>query len=154
MDGRPEPGAQRRDAAGHRRAHERQAERGTRTSGSIEDHDARKVVHWRYALTDIDYGISRLGVDGGPGEWGDEYYTVYPDGVATRRQVLWTDDLRHEWQETIVLHQPGTRPEDNIELEAMTLANLRGETRTYSWKDGAPTAFDAPEDAQHPAAPT
>jgi hypothetical protein len=113
----------------------------------IEEHDARKVVHWRYALTDIDYGISRLGVDGGPGEWGDEYYTVYPDGVATRRQVLWTDDLRHEWQETIVLHSPGTRPEDNIELEAMTLANLRGETRTYSWAEGAPGAFDEPEDA-------
>jgi hypothetical protein len=113
----------------------------------VEDHDARKVVHWRYALTDIDYGISRLGVDDGPGEWGDEYYTVYPDGIATRRQVLWTDDLRHEWQETIVLHQPGTRPEDNIELEAMTLANLRGETRTYSWAEGAPRSFDAPKDA-------
>ena len=113
----------------------------------IEDHAARKVVHWRYALTDIDYGISRVGVDGGAGEWGDEYYTVYPDGIATRRQVLWTDDLRHEWQETIVLHQPGTRPEDNIELEAMTLANLRGETHTYSWADGVPRAFDQPEDA-------
>jgi hypothetical protein len=58
---------------------------------------------------------------------------------------LWTSDLSHEWQETIVLNQPGTRPEDNIELEAMSLANLKGESKTYSWQNGPPQSFSEPD---------
>jgi hypothetical protein len=34
--------------------------------------------------------------------------------------------------------EPGTRPEDNVELEAYTLANLAGESKTYSWEAGSP----------------
>ncbi|MBW1788404.1 MAG: hypothetical protein JRK53_17580, partial [Deltaproteobacteria bacterium] len=37
--------------------------------------------------------------------------------------------------------EPGTRPEDNCELEAITLVNDRGESRTYSWEHGFPV-FD------------
>ncbi len=33
---------------------------------------------------------------------------------------------------------PGTRPEDNIKAEALTLANMKGETHTYSWAEDAP----------------
>jgi len=112
----------------------------------IEDGEARKIVHWRYALTDIGYGLSRER-ETRTGERAEELYTIYPDGVAVRHQLLWTDDLRHEWQETIVVHRPGDRPEDNIELEALELANLEGETRSWSWAEGAPEAFDAPAEA-------
>jgi hypothetical protein len=42
------------------------------------------------------------------------------------------------WQETIFLNEPGTRPEDNAELEACTLVNMDGESRTYSWEHGYP----------------
>lgn len=79
-------------------------------------------LQWRYAVADITYAIFGADQGSGWGEWADEYYFVYPDGVSTRHQTLWTDRLSHEWQETIVLNQPGTRPEDNIELAAMTLA--------------------------------
>jgi hypothetical protein len=101
----------------------------------IENHDARVVVHWRYAVSDIVYGIFGADQDGW-GEWADEYYYIYPDAVSTRKQILHSNLLHHEWQETIVLHQPGTRPEDNIELDALTWGNMDGESKTYTWKRG------------------
>ena len=101
----------------------------------IESHSARAVVHWRYAVSDIKYEIFGADKDGW-GEWADEYYYIYPDAVSTRKQVLHSNRLHHEWQETIVLHQPGTRPEDNIELEAVTWGNMDGESKTYTWKKG------------------
>jgi len=100
----------------------------------IENNPARVVVHWRYAVSDIKYEIFGIKENNDPfGEWADEYYYIYPDGVSTRYQVLYTKNLSHEWQETIVLNQPGTRPEDNIELDAMTFANMKGQEHTYSW---------------------
>jgi len=37
--------------------------------------------------------------------------------------------------------EPGTRPEDNVELEASTLLNMKGESKTYTWEHGYPV-FD------------
>lgn len=111
----------------------------------IENHDARIVVHWQYAVSDIVYGISRVDKDGW-GEWADEYYYIYPDAVSTREQILHSTRLKHEWQETIVLHQPGTFPEDNIELEALTLANMDGESRSYSWEERPGGGGQRPEE--------
>jgi len=113
----------------------------------IENTDARVVVHWRYAVSDIKYNIMRTEVDGW-GEWADEYYYIYPDAVSTRWQILHSDDLHHEWQETIMLHQPGTRPEDNVELDALTWANMDGLSSTYSWKD---SPGGGGEDIENPA---
>jgi hypothetical protein len=101
----------------------------------IENSDARVVVHWHYAVSDILYNISRTNKDGW-GEWADEYYYIYPDAVSTRKQILHSTVLKHEWQETIVLHQPGTRPEDNIDMDALTWGNMDGESKTYTWKKG------------------
>jgi hypothetical protein len=52
-----------------------------------------------------------------------------------RKQVLWTSNFKnwHEFQETIVINQPGTRPEDNIAIDALTLVNMNGEHETYRW---------------------
>ncbi len=114
----------------------------------LESHDARVVVHWRYAVADTRYTINHPDPATGWGDWADEYYTIYPDAVATRRQVLWSGQPGgFQWQETIFFSQPGTRPEDNIELEALSLANMRGESETYSWAEGAPESFPRPEDA-------
>jgi hypothetical protein len=43
------------------------------------------------------------------------------------------------------LNPPGTKPEDNIEVEAITMANMKGETHTYSWANGAPEVIDQPD---------
>ncbi|MHC4912346.1 MAG: LamG domain-containing protein, partial [Planctomycetota bacterium] len=83
----------------------------------IESSDARVVIHWRYALIDVLYRQSGVDPTTGWGYWGDEYYTIYPDGVGTRNLVPGEGG----WQETIFFSAPGTRPEDNCELEAITL---------------------------------
>jgi len=111
----------------------------------IENHDARVVVHWRYAVCDIRYTINHEDPVTGWGDWTDEYYYIYPDAVATRKQVLWTGEPGgFQWQETIFFSQPGTAPEDNVELEAFTLANMQGETHSYSWDSTTPHDYPLP----------
>ena len=104
----------------------------------LENTAARVVIHWRYALSEVEN--YRLG-DAEPlrnwGDWADEYWTVYPDGVAVRRSVLWmtaADREKTEFQESIVLVPPGERPEDSLNFDALTFANLDGDTHTYSWQ--------------------
>lgn len=111
----------------------------------VEKNDARIVIQWRYAISDITYSIFGTETGTGWGEWADEYYYIYPDGVSTRYQILYTNYLSHEWQETIVLNQEGTYPEDNIDLNAMSVANMKGEFKTYSWENGPPKSFPVPE---------
>jgi len=111
----------------------------------IEKNDARIIIHWRYAVSDIMYTIFGAENVVDWGEWADEYYYIYPDGVSTRYQLLWTNHLSHEWQETIVINQPGTKPDENLEMEALTLANQKGAFKTYTWENGAPKAFSEPE---------
>jgi hypothetical protein len=102
----------------------------------VESTPARAVVHWRYALAEVEHGRQADPSPTGWGAWADEYWTVYPDGVAIRRQVLWTDHPQREaseFQESIVIIPAGQTPEENINLDALTLANLAGQSKSYSW---------------------
>lgn len=115
----------------------------------IESSDARVVVHWRYAPVDVHYNHPFIDPLTGWSDWVDEYYTIYPNGIGVRKITVYTTrpDLWTEWQESIVVNQPGTTPEDNIELGAVTLANMKGESKTHYWtKDGGPD-FGQPEGA-------
>ncbi len=106
----------------------------------IENTDARVVVHWRYALVDAALRFEKYDEVTGQGQYGDEYYYIYPDGIATRDVTGWWPEPVHRVdQETIFLSEAGTRPEDNCELAALSLANLKGEAKTYSWEAGYPT---------------
>lgn len=126
----------------------------------LENTPARVVVHWRYALSEVEkYGIADSPTPRGWGDWADEYWTVYPDGVAVRRSVLWSTAVERnktEFQESIVLIPPGETPEDNLHFDALTFANLKGETGTYSWQPKiekglalprGPKSFPEPKDA-------
>lgn len=107
----------------------------------LENTDARAVLHWRYGLCEVvNYSCANPDPITGWTDWADEYFTVYPDGIAVRKQVLWTSNFNnwHEFQETIVINGAGQRPEDNIQPDALTIANMQGETATYSWKNGPP----------------
>ena len=123
----------------------------------IENTAARVVVHWRYALAEVEnYKGGYHDPLTGWFDWADEYWTVYPDGVAVRKQVLWSSHTAgsrpsdpvgpgpHEFQESIVINGPGQWPEDNVNLDAIALANMRGETAVYSWKPKPPDTFDYP----------
>ena len=107
----------------------------------IESNNARVVVNWRYLQMDVKFRQKDLPNNTGFGEWGNELYYIYPDGAGVRKVL----PGRGGWQETILLNEPGTRPEDNVELEACKLLNLKGESRSYTWEHGYPE-FDL-EDA-------
>jgi hypothetical protein len=106
----------------------------------LESSDARVVVHWRYALIDNFDNQARVDTLTGFGEWADEVYTIYPDGIGTRTITLHSSQPQsaHEWHEGIVVMGPGQRPEQVLQPGALTLANMKGETHTYSWQNGIP----------------
>ncbi len=110
----------------------------------IENNPARIVVHWRYALLDNWYNMSRVDSLTGWGDWTDEVFTIYPDGVGVRSVTLHSNQptAPAEWHEGILVMGPGQRPEDILEPEALTLANIDGDTHTFSWKDGIPAEAD------------
>ena len=107
----------------------------------IENNDARIVVHWRYAQCECEHYLGNYPDPlTGWTDWADEYFTIYPDGVSARKVIAWTTYVKswHEFQETIVINGAGTRPEDNINPEALTIANMNGESDTYTWLDHPP----------------
>jgi Concanavalin A-like lectin/glucanases superfamily len=113
----------------------------------LESNNARAVIHWRYAPVEVEnYAGAWPDSRTGWFDWTDEYWTVYPDSIAVRKQVLHSTEIGrpHEWQETIVLNQPGSKPEDNINWNAITLENMQGETTTYSWQPKAAGSFTRP----------
>ncbi|HUT30486.1 MAG TPA: LamG domain-containing protein [Sedimentisphaerales bacterium] len=98
----------------------------------IENHDARVVVHWRYAIVDVMYNNGAGDPVTDWGTWADEYYYIYPDGIATRNFFV-HGMSGFSVTEPTVLNNPGQKAEDNISLDAVTLANMEGQTRTYNW---------------------
>lgn len=113
----------------------------------IESNDARAVVHWRYALVDVYGNRPRKDPVTGWTDFTDELYTIYPDGTGTRKITLHsTQPLEaHEFQETMVVMQPGQTPEDVWDAKAITMANMAGEEHVYDWTGGAPKAIDKPD---------
>ncbi len=116
----------------------------------IENTPARVVVHWRYAPLYTDYAHAHVDPETGWGDWVDEHYTLYPDGVGVRRITVSSkyplaipgkgplDGGFREYHESLVINPPGTAPHDNIRPEGLTLANLKGQSITYSWEKSPP----------------
>jgi len=101
----------------------------------IENSEARVVIHWRTASPAIDYSLNHVDPVTGWGEWTDEYYYIYPDAVAVRYQEIHSPEAAvMEWQQSEILNQPGTRPQDNVNLDAVTILNMKGQSETWSWR--------------------
>lgn len=71
----------------------------------LESTPARCIIHWRYALANINHQIYAED-ETGWGNWVDEYWTIYPDGIAVRKQVLHSPEYvaspnGFQFQETI-----------------------------------------------------
>jgi hypothetical protein len=99
----------------------------------IENSPARVLVHWRTALPNVKYETTNVDPQTGWEPWGDDYYYIYPDGVSVRYQRAWGPNII-EFQQTEVLCQPGTKPQDVMEAEAITVMDLDGNTNTFSWE--------------------
>jgi hypothetical protein len=105
----------------------------------IENTDARVVVHWRNASVGVSYDWLTVDADGW-GLWTDEYWYIYPDAVAVRYQVSGRlkDFKDIQTQQNELLSQPGTRPEDLIPYDAITVSNMKGETELWNYSTGVP----------------
>lgn len=113
----------------------------------IESSDARVVIHWRYSPIDVSYEHAFTDELTGWSDWVDEYYTIYPDASGVRAITVHSSGLQKwtEFQEGILVNQPGTLPDDNVELGAVSVANMKGEHHTYYWdKDGGPPFDENP----------
>jgi len=114
----------------------------------IENHSARTVVHWRYALVDAAYKFVAVD-DDLRGEWCDEFYIIYPDHSGIRKMILhYSEPIRpHDWAEQIVVLPPGKTPAEVIDSPEITLVNMRGQQHSYAWDDDLPVVLNEPEGA-------
>jgi hypothetical protein len=105
----------------------------------IENTEARVVVHWRNASVGVGYDWLEVDEEGW-GLWTDEYWYMYPDAVSVRYQVSGrlADFKDIQTQQNELLSQPGTRPEDIISYDAITLSNIKGETEVWNYSTGVP----------------
>ncbi len=98
-------------------------------SAIIENTPARVLIHWRYPCVDVSYTNLKAG------QWTDEYHTIYPDGTGVR-QVVWNGSNGNygpAFQDIQILTNPGESALDVMNLQAMDLANLKGETLKLTW---------------------
>ncbi len=99
-----------------------------------EQTDARVVVHWRYALVNVDDELWNVTPRLENGAWVDEYYYLYPDAAGVRK-VTWAHGTLGrpiQYQESIALVQPGQVPGDVVDRDYATVGNLKGETQVLS----------------------
>jgi hypothetical protein len=92
---------------------------------------ARVVVHWRNASVSIDYRWPALDSNGW-GIWTDEYWTIYPDGISIRHQLVHNNTdkpITAELNQNEILCHPGQATEDVMHNDAVILANPSGQTR-------------------------
>ncbi len=110
----------------------------------IESNPARVIIHWRYAPVDVTYEHPFIDQETGWFDWVDEYYTIYPDASGVRKITAQSSGLNKwmEFQESIVINQPGTLPHENIESGAVSVANMDGQHITYFWDENGGPAFD------------
>lgn len=120
--------------------------------------DARIVVHVRYALANNLYDMAHSDIPSGSpygkGDWADEWWYIYPDGVHVRHMKIYTGlasvsrpfgfdrvppKVVHEFMETVIKGPPGHKPTDDIDVEALTLVRLYGGHSDDSIHEGIST---------------
>jgi len=105
----------------------------------IHTSPARAVVHWRYSPVTLSGDIPFVDETG----WGDcvdDYYYVYPDETCVRYTTLYTSapNVFHEWHEAIPVLNPGSYPEDVLDMQALSMANLQGDAKVFDFTNGFP----------------
>lgn len=109
----------------------------------IENTEARVVIHWRYSPVAANGSRSQVDHISEWEDWVDEYYTFYPDQLGVRKVILHTKGRALGPQEVIVFCHPGQKPEDVVDLNALTLMNMNGQHQSYDWSAGPPKVVNA-----------
>jgi hypothetical protein len=98
----------------------------------IHNSQARTLVHWRNSSVSIDYKWPMTD-ENGWGIWTDEYWTIYPDGISIRHQVVHNNTSKRitgELNQNEVLHQPGQTTDNVLHDAAVIIASTDGQTET------------------------
>lgn len=102
----------------------------------LESGPARAKIHWHYALCNMRYEVFNGNTTA------DEYYTVYPDGIAVRKLVAWPGNESdfggnpNFWEllEYILINGKGIIPEKVVRKEeCFTLRNEKGDKISFDW---------------------
>jgi len=103
----------------------------------IEDNDARKVIHWRYAPVSAYDDLWNEDRKTGWAVWIDEYYYIYPDATAIRKVSWKTGSVGRpvQFQESLPLTGPGQTRGDIMETDYLKIANLKGEILQLKYKE-------------------
>jgi Concanavalin A-like lectin/glucanases superfamily len=104
----------------------------------LQSTGGRVVLHWRYGLVDVLGDFSHVDPLTGWGDWADEYFYIYPDGISVRYGTVHGTARHYSFTEPTLLLSPGLKAEDLVSLDAVAVANMAGQARTYSWADGFP----------------
>lgn len=101
----------------------------------IESHEARTVVHWRYAPVSSKDNLWNVDEKTGRACWVDEYYTIYPDAIGVRKPTWKKGTLGRprQFQESLPFTNPDQLCSDVVERTFCTLANLKGEQLTLEF---------------------
>jgi hypothetical protein len=112
----------------------------------IENTPARVVVQWRYAPVSAYDNHWNVDPRTGLGCWIDEYYYIYPDQTGIRNYNWEKGSLGRprQFQESIPLTGPGQTQGDVVNEQYVTIANLNGETQTFSYIQDPPRKTDKP----------
>jgi hypothetical protein len=106
----------------------------------IHHSEARVVVPWRNASASIEYQWPAKDTTGW-GIWTDEYWTIYPDGVSIRHQLVHNNTdkaINCELNQNEILCHPGQATEDVMNDAGVIIANTDGETVTINRSDAPP----------------
>ena len=111
----------------------------------IESHDARTVVHWRYAPVSSKNNLWNVDEKTGRACWIDEYYTIYPDAIGVRKPTWSTGTLGgpRQFQESLPFTNPDQWCNDVVEKDFCTVANMQGEQLTLRFVENPAKAPEA-----------
>lgn len=103
----------------------------------LENTPARTVVLWRNAPVGVNQKFPYQNEESQWGDWSEETYIFYPDGVGVRRMDVWSDSLDtwYEWCQSLQVLHPDQRPEDVLDgKKIMSVAAMDGRSQTFGWK--------------------
>lgn len=102
----------------------------------LENTPARTVVLWRNAPVGVNQKFPYQSEETQWGDWSEETYIFYPDGVGVRKMNVWSANLTDwsEWCQSLQVLHPDQRPEDVLNPEKiMSVASMDGSSKVFGW---------------------
>ncbi len=102
----------------------------------LENTPARTVVLWRNAPVGVNQKFPFFDEETQWGDWSEETYIFYPDGVGIRKMDVWSSriDDWYEWSQSLQVLHPHQRPEDVLDgKKIMSVASMDGTSKMYGW---------------------